>query len=264
MPQVHETRNVPFQLHDTFDYCLSALNSCGFEIVNYDKNAGIILSGVPQSAAGNEMRIRIVVMPCGDNDSSVEFYGEQDWAIYGNKRCAGFANEFWQGFEFIRTRMEGQRQTVAVEVVNKVQSEDVSAELRELTNLHHEGILSVDEWQRAKEGLVGKPSNQVDEATRLLRQLGELAAQGVLTEAEFNMKKCDILSERLLSRDRPARQTPPTQQAPSACPPLFAVAPDIPLEDAVACPICSDPIDERTLVIGNNTCPHCRGVFEAE
>lgn len=140
----------------------------------------------------------------------------------------------------------------------------VADELQKLAMLTREGILSEDDWARAKDHLIGVPASQIDEATQLLRQLHALRAQGVLNEAEFNMKKWDILSERLMSRDRPRRHAPPSHQPPSARTSGFTAPPVIASPDALACPLCSGSLDARTLVIGNNTCPHCRGTFEAE
>lgn len=264
MPAIHENRLYPYKANQTFEYCVSALNTCDITILGGDVNSGIISCGVDGGLVAWPVNIGISVMPEGPDGSSVTYHSEMDFSLFAMGRDKKVAQAFWDTLEFVVQRAGTQQQAVAVEVVNKIQSADVSTELKKLTDLLHEGVLTAEEWQRAKEGLVGKPSSQIDEATRLLRQLAGLAAQGVLTEAEFNMKKVDILSERLMSRAHPVRQTPPSQQPPSACPPLFAVAPDVPLADALACPLCGEPIDERTLVIGNNTCPHCSGVFEAE
>lgn len=78
-----------------------------------------------------------------------------------------------------------------------------AAEIRELTGLLDEGILTPEEWQSAKAQLVGLKQNQVDEAVKLLRALHELVHMGGLTEAEYNMKKWDILSQKLISPNRP-------------------------------------------------------------
>jgi len=78
-----------------------------------------------------------------------------------------------------------------------------AAEIRKLTGLLDEGILTPEEWQSAKAQLVGLKQNQVDEAVKLLRALHELVKMGGLSEAEYNMKKWDILSQKLISPDKP-------------------------------------------------------------
>jgi len=77
-----------------------------------------------------------------------------------------------------------------------------AAEIRKLTGLLDEGILTPEEWQSAKAQLVGLRQNQVDEAVKLLRALHELEKAGGLSEAEYNMKKWDILSQKLISPDK--------------------------------------------------------------
>ena len=141
----------------------------------------------------------------------------------------------------------------------------VADELQKLAMLTREGILSEDDWAKAKDHLIGVPASQIDEATQLLRQLHALRAQGVLNEAEFNMKKWDILSERLMSRDRP-RGHSPTQQnlQPQVAPVLVPLPEPVLPEPALECPLCNGALDIESLVIGNNTCPHCGGTFEAE
>jgi hypothetical protein len=78
-----------------------------------------------------------------------------------------------------------------------------SAEIRKLTELLEEHILTPEEWQSAKAQLVGLKENQVDEAVKLLRALHQLVILGGLTEGEYNQKKWDILSQKLISPDRP-------------------------------------------------------------
>ena len=72
----------------------------------------------------------------------------------------------------------------------------IAEEIKKLSLLCEEGILTQEELERAKEMLLGKPPNQIDESIRLLRNLRGLQKQGVLSESEFNMKKWDVLSKR--------------------------------------------------------------------
>jgi len=84
----------------------------------------------------------------------------------------------------------------------------VAEEIQRLAYLANEGILTQDEWLRAKDHLIGVSPSQVDEATKLLRQLHALFVQGVLSESEYNMKKWDVLSQRLIPRDKPPPPPP--------------------------------------------------------
>lgn len=68
-------------------------------------------------------------------------------------------------------------------------------ELRKLAALVEEGILSQEDWERAKAAYIGKPSDKQSEAIRLLRGLHDLTKHGALTESEFRQKKWDILSK---------------------------------------------------------------------
>jgi hypothetical protein len=80
---------------------------------------------------------------------------------------------------------------------------DAAAEIEKLTELMREGILTPEEWQSAKAKIVGLKQDHVDEAVRLLRALHELMTLGGLTESEYNMKKWDVLSQKLICLERP-------------------------------------------------------------
>jgi len=80
----------------------------------------------------------------------------------------------------------------------------VADEIERLAQLAQEGIITQEELTNAKSQLIGRTTpSQVDEAAKLLRQLFALKAQGILTESEYNMKKWDVLSMRLVPRDKP-------------------------------------------------------------
>lgn len=68
-------------------------------------------------------------------------------------------------------------------------------ELAKLNLLAAEGVLSKDEWERAKGLYLGKTVDARDEAVRLLRNLHEMHRTGILSESEFNTKKWDILTK---------------------------------------------------------------------
>jgi hypothetical protein len=71
-------------------------------------------------------------------------------------------------------------------------------ELGKLAALQKDGVISMQEFANLKARLASKPSN-VQDVIRLLRGLKELKNEGVLTPGEFDMKKWDILSKRILN-----------------------------------------------------------------
>jgi hypothetical protein len=70
----------------------------------------------------------------------------------------------------------------------------VSDALERLATLKREGVLTEEEFERAKNGFVGATVEVGESSAALLRQLHSLYQGGVLSESEFNMKKWDILS----------------------------------------------------------------------
>lgn len=69
-----------------------------------------------------------------------------------------------------------------------------AAQLRELNDLRLQGIITAEEFERAKSLWLGRPESRKKATLDQLDKLGSLLASGVLTESEFNMKKWDILS----------------------------------------------------------------------
>ena len=72
--------------------------------------------------------------------------------------------------------------------------------LAKLAALHREGVLTPEELARLKHQISTRSSG-VDDVIRLLRGLKALEREGVLTQGEFNIKKWEILSKRLLRQD---------------------------------------------------------------
>jgi len=70
----------------------------------------------------------------------------------------------------------------------------VAEALGELARLHTSGILTDEEFERAKSGFVGASVEVVESSAALLRQLDSLRESGILTESEFRAKKWDVLS----------------------------------------------------------------------
>ena len=67
--------------------------------------------------------------------------------------------------------------------------------LDRLRPLLQDGIITQEEFDRAKDGFLGSPVETQSSAVDSLRQLHSLHNSGILTESEFNMKKWDILSK---------------------------------------------------------------------
>jgi hypothetical protein len=63
-----------------------------------------------------------------------------------------------------------------------------------MQQLHDQGVLSKEEFQRAKELFIGKAPNAEIEMQRTLLNLKQLKDAGVLTEAEYAAKKWTIIS----------------------------------------------------------------------
>ena len=65
----------------------------------------------------------------------------------------------------------------------------------QLAALLNDGILTQDEFDRAKAGFIGATLEVRETSAGQIRQLHSLYKSGVLTESEFNLKKWDILSK---------------------------------------------------------------------
>jgi len=76
------------------------------------------------------------------------------------------------------------------------QSGSVADAVERLAGLREDGLLSDDEFDRAKAGFVGIPVEVAESSASLIRQIYSLYQSGVLSESEFNMKKWDILSRK--------------------------------------------------------------------
>ena len=68
-------------------------------------------------------------------------------------------------------------------------------ELVKLAELRSTGVLSADEWDRAKNLWLGKPAHHRADSITILSQLYDLHLKGALSEGEFNNKKWEILAK---------------------------------------------------------------------
>ncbi len=67
-------------------------------------------------------------------------------------------------------------------------------EIAKCASLYARGILSPQEYERAKAMLIGRPTSKVEETAGMIESLHALYREGALSESEFNMKKWDVLS----------------------------------------------------------------------
>lgn len=71
----------------------------------------------------------------------------------------------------------------------------VEESISRLKALLDEGVLTGEEFDRAKNALIGKAADVPESAATSLRQLNNLFLSGVLTEAEYRAKKFDVLAQ---------------------------------------------------------------------
>jgi hypothetical protein len=150
----------------------------------------------------------------------------------------------------------GLNQVAKVEVKNQTSGNSVAQEIEKLSKLLIAGVISGEEFERGKALFLGTPPDRASSAIELLQNLDDLRKKGVLSESEFNTKKWEILSERLLPKTSsgiPSNQTkavshppaPSSNQTMIACPQCSAPLsiPDCPSILRFACPQCSQTIE---------------------
>lgn len=79
----------------------------------------------------------------------------------------------------------------------QVPQTSAAEQLQLLAGLVREGLLSQQEFDKAKSQVISASRSEIDEAAKLLRQLHVLFKEGVLSESEFKMKKWDVLARRI-------------------------------------------------------------------
>jgi len=105
----------------------------------------------------------------------------------------------------------GETSVAKVEVTNLPATTDnsVAQEIERLGQLFLKGVITPEEFERGKTLFLGTPPDRAASAVELLQSLDALKKQGVLSQSEFNMKKWEILSERLLPGSRQSAKLPP-------------------------------------------------------
>jgi hypothetical protein len=94
----------------------------------------------------------------------------------------------------------GQNEVVRVEVTNPIVlgAESVAEQVERLGQLFIAGVITAEEFERGKTLFLGAAPDKAASAVELLQNLNALKQQGVISESEFNIKKWEILSERLI------------------------------------------------------------------
>jgi hypothetical protein len=94
--------------------------------------------------------------------------------------------------EDVRIMAEAIR--AAVEAARGSKSADLADLIRRLKLLHDEGVLTEDEFERAKERYLGHAPSERETMLRTLTGLSDLRKAGVLSQVEFEIKKRDFLA----------------------------------------------------------------------
>ena len=95
--------------------------------------------------------------------------------------------------ERIRTAHEAAKNLVQ-RLEGAVPPSGIADELEKLARLVQVGALTVDEWERAKTAILGKPKDKQADAIERVAKLYRVHQTGALSQSEFNMTKWDILS----------------------------------------------------------------------
>lgn len=74
----------------------------------------------------------------------------------------------------------------------------VAAEIQKLSVLYSKGLITQEEFERGKALFLGSPPDKAKKTLEALGSLYRLMKQGALSEAEFNMKKWDLLSGKMI------------------------------------------------------------------
>lgn len=126
--------------------------------------------------------------------SESEEKGKLDGFLRLNFWCEGAKQNFLMSNDAKAREVILQLRGKASSLADVRPQSGVADELKKLAELANEGILSDDEWTRAKELFLGRRVDKREQAVKTLRQLHDLQTQGVLSQSEFNSKKWDVLA----------------------------------------------------------------------
>ncbi|MBI2441562.1 MAG: SHOCT domain-containing protein [Lentisphaerae bacterium] len=155
----------------------------------------------------------------------------------------------------------GQNAVGKVEVTNPlaVSGKSAAQEIEKLGQLFLAGVITAEEFERGKTLFLGAPPDKAATAVELLQNLDALKKKGVLSESEFNAKKWEILSERLIPGRLKAARLQPQTSSPHSVP-----AP-VEKQVRVECPTCAKLMMIPSASSGfRYSCPHCKQAIEFE
>jgi hypothetical protein len=153
----------------------------------------------------------------------------------------------------------GHNSVAKVEVTNAfaVSGGSVAQEIERLGQLLISGVITGEEFERGKTLFLGAPPDKAASAIELLQNLDVLKKKGVLSESEFNMKKWEILSERLIPGKLQAARLTKASTIPPPPEPSFSN------ELQIQCPSCQNSIMLDFAAVGSKVaCPQCNQHIE--
>ena len=89
---------------------------------------------------------------------------------------------------------------VKVEITNpeKLQPVDTAEQVEKLGQLFLKGVITAEEFERGKALFLGSPPDLAKKTVETLNDLYRLRQKGALSESEYNIKKWDLLSGKLV------------------------------------------------------------------
>jgi hypothetical protein len=163
----------------------------------------------------------------------------------------------------------GENSVAKVEVTNiaALNSRSIAEEIERLGQLFLTGVVTAEEFERGKALFLGTPVDKAAVAVEFLQNLDALKKEGILSQSEFNMKKWEILSERLLPGKGQAAALQPQagKSQVVGAQPQASKPPQGQRQIMIACPWCGKSL--TTMVVSSTSrlfCPHCQRSFGVE
>jgi len=139
-----------------------------------------------ESSSGNQLKLR------PKDFTSMRFFFSELMTIHrsGPEDDAYFASPFREFAELIKNFEAVKSGTYLA-----ANASNAANALDQLAPLLKDGVITQEEFDRAKDGFLGTSVEIQTNSIDSIRQLHALHKSGVLSEMEFNMKKWDILSK---------------------------------------------------------------------
>jgi hypothetical protein len=194
MSRIQEAKTYRLEMNELFGFCRSALLVAGADVVVCEPNFGLIRAVVPRTAFTYEVYIQLEIVPLPDA-TTVQYASEWMSSLTGWGKDKKAAENFWVALDHVVSRATIQMASQTVQTIHAPQGLSIAEELRQLDKLVREGVLTHDDFERAKEVFLGKAPDKREQTVQVLRSLYDLTQKGVLSQSEFNIKKWDILSK---------------------------------------------------------------------